>query len=221
MPGFEYLIDRSEVLRYLGYRGQELTPEMDELIGVLSAQCVKDAEPEYHYKIFPLTHEGRPMLAGCGLRLLGEDIRGHLSGAKSCAVMAATLGLGVERTLARLGLRSTTEQLIYNSACTALIEAVADRCEEDIRADAASRGLHTNYRYSPGYGDFPLHQQREILDAIDAQRYLGLTLTDGYMMLPRKSVSAVIGLFEEERAAAPSCDACAGRATCPYRKINY
>lgn len=220
MRDSEYKVKKSEVLRYLGHRGQEIGPELDEQIDRISQMCLADAEPRYYFEVFPV--EPGPEING--VRLLGEDIKKHLAGASYCAVMAATLGFGVERAMLRLGRGSTVSEVIYNAACTALVEAVADECEAKIRAYAADRGLVTSYRYSPGYGDFPLDQQTQVLGLISAGTRLGITLTDSMLMLPRKSVSALIGLYPEElgvRRGGTSCDRCENREFCEFRKEGY
>lgn len=225
MPGSEYRIDKSEVLRYLGHRGQELTPELDALIGEVSARCAESARPRYCFQLFPVdTSSGSPTLAGTGVTLLGEDIKKHLMGAEYCAVMAATLGFEVERAMLRLGQRSATAEVIFNAACTALIEAVSDRCEGEIVELARRKGLVTSFRYSPGYGDFPLEQQPEILGVVDAGTRLGITLTDSMLMLPKKSVSALIGLYPagaRVRRGGSSCDTCENRDNCEFRKEGF
>lgn len=218
MPAFE--LPRAEVLRYLGWRGQELGPELSGQIDELSRLCLASAEPRSVWEVFPV--EPGPRVGG--VALLGEDIRRHLEGAVSCAVLAATLGLGVERTMARLARRSTAAEVIFDAACTALIESVADACEGRIRAYAAARGLVTGYRYSPGYGDLPLAQQREVLGLLSADTRLGITLTDSLLMLPKKSVSALVGLYPEDsgvRRGGTSCDRCENRGSCEFRKEGY
>ena len=47
---------------------------------------------------------------------------------------------------------------------------------------------------APGYGDFPLVEQRTLLGLLDASRKVGVSLTDALLMVPSKSVSAVIGV---------------------------
>ncbi len=220
MRDFEYSVDKGEVLRYLGHRGQALEPELEAKIDEFSQKCLENAKPRYCFEVFKV--EPGPAIGGVSLR--GEDIKKHLEGAEYCAVMAATLGIEVERAMLRLGQRSAVAELIYNSACTALIEAVADRCEGEIRAYAKERGLVTSYRYGPGYGDFPLEQQRDVLGLIEAQTRLGITLTDSMLMLPRKSVSALIGLYPESlgvKRGGTSCERCENREFCEFRKEGY
>ena len=49
-------------------------------------------------------------------------------------------------------------------------------------------------RFSAGYGDFSLEFQRNICDALDCQRKIGITLQESLIMLPTKSVTAIIGI---------------------------
>ncbi|MCR5275107.1 MAG: Vitamin B12 dependent methionine synthase activation subunit, partial [Clostridiales bacterium] len=48
--------------------------------------------------------------------------------------------------------------------------------------------------FSPGYGDLPIEVQKEFLPLLDAERRLGITLSDSYLMSPSKSVTAIIGI---------------------------
>ena len=53
-------------------------------------------------------------------------------------------------------------------------------------------------RYSPGYGDLPLAVQREVMEALDCGRTVGITLSDSLLMTPSKSVTAIIGMKEKQ-----------------------
>ncbi len=217
-------VDKDEMLRYLGYGGQEITQQMDSEINLQATRCQELAHPKYVYNLYRIeVLEDAVELRDAKIRFRGGDIRGHLSGASECAVMAVTLGMDVERELLRLEFRSMTQALFFNAACTALIESAADACEEDIRTKAKERGFHINFRYSPGYGDFPLEQQPELLALTDAGRKLGITLTDGGLMVPRKSVTAVIGLFHQdfnEPKPMPACENCPRYVGCELRKTG-
>ena len=62
---------------------------------------------------------------------------------------------------------------------------------------AAADGETLRPRYSPGYGDLPLAFQQDLFRALDCERRLGLTLTDSLLMVPSKSVTAIIGMKEK------------------------
>ena len=49
-------------------------------------------------------------------------------------------------------------------------------------------------RFSPGYGDLPIEVQKDFLPLLDAERRLGITLSESCLMAPSKSVTAIIGV---------------------------
>ena len=74
-----------------------------------------------------------------------------------------------------------------------MIEKWMDFTESEIRKELRE-GEHLTSRYSPGYGDLPIESQHTILNLLDASRKIGVSLTGSLMMVPSKSVSAVIGV---------------------------
>jgi cobalamin-dependent methionine synthase I len=88
---------------------------------------------------------------------------------------------------------SGADALIMQAVGAALIERYMDGVEDEIRAELAP-GEALRTRYSPGYGDFPLAAQRDILAILDTSRRIGVSLTDSLLMVPSKSVSAVVGV---------------------------
>ena len=79
--------------------------------------------------------------------------------------------------------------------------------------------LHRTDRFSPGYGDLPLDLQPALCAALDAQRRLGLTVTDSLLLNPVKSVTAVIGLSPTPQPARiRGCGYCNFRENCQFRK---
>lgn len=157
---------------------------------------------------------------GVGLLLPGADIARFLEGATHCALMAVTLGAQREQELQRRTALNATDALLYDAACSALAEAAADALQERVARSAVERGLEMLAgRFSPGYGDLPLDVQKPLLAALDAYRALGLAVTESCLLVPRKSVTAVVGLRPAggtaageaaAAAAAPAGDSRAG-----------
>ena len=52
-----------------------------------------------------------------------------------------------------------------------------------------------SFRYSPGYGDLGIDIQKEILRILNAPRKIGLTASKYNILLPTKSVTAIIGVI--------------------------
>lgn len=215
----EFKISKSETLRYLGYHGQEFDEVTGRRIDAMIDRCLKVARPRYVYNFFKInsTSEGIHLL-GTDVTFLGRDIASHLNGADALVLMAVTLGHECERELCTLEAKSVADAVCFNAASIALTEEVADRCQQEIAALYRPEGYFINARYSPGYGDFPLSQQSEVLRLLNAEVRLGITLTPGDLMLPRKSVTAALGLFKEEQAERTSCLSCVMKDYCEFRK---
>ena len=224
MAAYEYRVNKQEALRYLGYSGQNLDDLLDERVDQLIAQCEAEASPGFVFRCFSVEHgEEGVHLKGSSLLLTGESIREHLAGASECAVMACTLGLANEQGMRRLAAKSSLDACVYGAAGSSLVESVADAAEAAVAADAAARGLHTNFRFSPGYGDLPLALQPDIVRVLQADKRLGLSPTESCMLIPTKSVTALIGLFPagaDQKDIKRTCAGCACFSHCGLRKAK-
>ena len=98
-----------------------------------------------------------------------------------------------------------------------------EQMDQQVKTDAAVHGLAGNWRFSPGYGDCPLSAQRSIVNALNATRLIGLTVTPTSLLMPTKSVTAVIGLFDGEvhdAQSRPTCNICRMREHCRFRAAH-
>lgn len=220
-------VDRAEVLRYMGYRGQAFSDELSELLELQVARCLELARPRASLAVFGVAgvkDDGGTKvvsLEGTSLELRGSSIARHLDGAVACGVFAVTIGMGVERELRRLSLTDTVSQVVFDAAATTVVERAADAAEASVIRLAAERGLFCNSRFSPGYGDLPLETQPTLLAALDAQRRLGITLSESLLMTPTKSVTAVMGLFDEPQPSShAACADCPCFEFCQIRHLG-
>ena len=127
-----------------------------------------------------------------------EKLARHLEGCHAAYLVCGTLGTGFDALLRRVSVKSAADALVLQAAGTAAIEEWMDAVEDEIRRELTP-GETLVSRYSPGYGDFPLEAQRELLGILDTSRAIGVSLTDTLLMAPSKSVSAVIGVKLEKR----------------------
>ena len=82
-------------------------------------------------------------------------------------------------------------------------------------------GCHFPFRYSPGYGDLPLSLQGDLLSLLDAPRRVGLTASASHILIPRKSVTAFLGVADNPiEQTIRSCLGCPAREGCQYRKAG-
>ena len=206
-----------QVCRYLGCRG-EVEPALAERIRALTHQVEEAAQPRTVSRIFPLSFPGGNRLALGPLAVESAALRKNLAGCEEVILFAATLGVGVDRLIARSGAGRVSDAAVYQAAGAALIEEVCDQAWEELRRAGEAEGWHLRPRFSPGYGDFSLSCQRELLTLLRAPETIGLTTGESMLLLPTKSVTAVMG---RSRLALPchrtGCEAC-GKTDCAFRR---
>ena len=125
-------------------------------------------------------------------RVQSRDIAKNLCGCSEAFVFAVTLGHGAERLLSKMSHLSAADFFVYDAVGSAFAESVCDEAEKMIK-----KNLKCRPRFSPGYGDFPLSVQRDVLSLVNAERLIGITLTDTNLMLPQKSITALLGIRED------------------------
>ena len=214
-------IRTSEVMRYLGHAGQEMTGELKGRIAAGIDLAERTCDPKWVWRAFEV-EELLPAvrLAGTSLELGGYAITGFLAGACQVALLACTLGATADRELRRLGLVDPLGQLVFDAACTDLAEWGADRACEEIANYAAKLGLKAGDRFSPGYADLPLDVQADFLEVLQAPKRLGLTASVSNLLVPTKSVTCIVGLYPKAPAKGHhmGCGACNIWSTCQLRQ---
>ena len=211
-------LKNSQVLRYLGYKGQELSQDLQAKIALLSQQTKNVLAPKNVVGRFEiLMEESGVKLVDTGLVLLGSDIKKHLEGCEECFIFCATVGGGVESLLRATQAISTADSLIVDAAATAAIEEYCDITEKSLRESLKSEGKFLTWRFSPGYGDFPFTQQPQILQLLQAQRYTGVVCAESCIMSPAKSVTAVMGIASSKpKNRKNSCETCQNKDNCNF-----
>jgi hypothetical protein len=192
-------ISKSEVLRYLGYKNQVLDEKISTQIDIGIEALMLIIKERFIYKVYDIKMKDEKIeLSNSNLIFNGTNIKNHLKECSKCAVMAVTLGVEVDRKIMGYSKIDLMKSLILDACATTAIETICDKVENEIRDVAKAQGFNITSRYSPGYGDFHLDIQEAILNNLDAYRKIGLSTTENFILLPRKSVTAVIGFHQGE-----------------------
>lgn len=188
-------IAEEEILRYLGYRGRQPDPATARLITECLAELKTLMRAGVAWQRYYLEKQGdRLTLAGTSLSLHSKDLSRHLRKADQCFLLAATLGLGPDQRIAAYTRLDLARAVVLDACATAAIEALCDETQNQLEAEVAEEGYALTSRYSPGYGDLSLTLQKPILELLRAYPRIGLTVNEEYILLPRKSVTAFLGL---------------------------
>lgn len=216
----ELEINKKEVLRYLGYKGQDIDINMSTMINECREEIKKVITPRivYNYKEIKQNDEGVEVI-NTNLIMPGNDIKEHLKNSKTCVLMAVTLGNEVEKKTRLYERTNLTKALILDACATTAVEEVCDIIENKVKEKALKEGMDITFRYSPGYGDLPLDIQNNFLRSIDAQKKIGLTVSESNLLFPRKSVTAIIGIIDSGIIKKKkSCKECNNYENCSFRR---
>lgn len=129
------------------------------------------------------------------MRAESKNLYKNLNGCNEAFVMALTTGIGVDRELAKLKVTSQAEHFITDAIASAAIDSFCDYA-----CKVMKKGLNCAARFSPGYGDLSLSLQEPLLERLNAQSLLGITLSRTYLMTPMKSITAIMGIKNEKHS---------------------
>ncbi len=178
-------ISKKEILRYAGAKN-------DGQYETLLDECIKECEEvivyRLCYEICPLEIKDDVLKIG-EMSFYSKDLAKCLGESKKVIVLAATLGVGLDRLINKYSKILPSKALFFQAIGSERIEALSDAFCRDF-------GKALTPRFSAGYGDLSLEAQKEIFKLLDITKTIGVTLTDGFMMSPVKSVTAFAGIKE-------------------------
>ena len=148
------------------------------------------------FRRFPVIERGSSKI-----RLPGDvvfesrDLASFLDGCNEIALIAATAGedIIIEIQKAAAG-HQLTRGVVFDAVASETVEAALDWITAYLRQllrrenKAPRRG-----RFSAGYGDFMLQNQKRIFELLELQR-LGVRINESFVLIPEKSVTAVVGI---------------------------
>ena len=205
-------VDLRELLRYAACRAPD--EETLALTEACAAEGEKVLRPALCWLEVPLTvSEAEVDLTFA--RFASQKLADALRGCDRAVIFAATVGLELDRLIARYGRISPSKGLMMQALGAERIEALCDAFCDWMAEEYAPLTLRR--RFSPGYGDLPLAAQRAMFDVLQCHRQIGLYLNESLLMSPTKSVTAIVGIGGDEVCAEKSCKAC-GKKDCDFRK---
>ncbi|MEE8483172.1 MAG: vitamin B12 dependent-methionine synthase activation domain-containing protein [Nitrospinota bacterium] len=146
------------------------------------------------YRTFKLVKpEGEPpgIEESPGL-FFGKKIAKDLGACDWVTLLLATIGPALPDRADELKNDEASDSFFLENVGGWMADYLAEKVNERITLEAAKNGYETGFRYAPGYGDWTLDAQPEMLRLLESEK-LGVKLTDTKIMIPRKSVSAAIG----------------------------
>lgn len=187
-------IRTKEVWRYAGYPG--IPGEEQSALLARLEEVERTLMPLLQYKVcyvrLPITQkEEKPILP---FETDSRDLEKCLTGCDQVLLFAATLGLEVDRMIQRCRGGDMTRALLAQALGAERIEALCDTFCSELSELLQKESRESTPRFSPGYGDLSLTAQRDLFQLLDCTRKIGISLQDSCIMMPSKSVTAIVGI---------------------------
>ncbi len=222
LDGWDLELDVDAVLRGQGAEPAAIRARSPLLVET-AARALEEGlplvEPVVVYHRLPVEsvrHE-RLTLAGGGV-LSGSLIGQHLAPAEEVIALLCTVGEALEQHAAEMMSTQIVYGLALDGVGSAAVEALANAACRRFELEAAEHAMQTTIPLSPGMLGWPVEQgQPEIFSLLDGQA-AGVRLTESQIMIPRKSLTMVLGIGPDVSTGGRTCDYCSLRETCRYQE---
>jgi len=220
-------VDEEEVLRYQGSHNNKLKKVNKTIMKITREEIERGYnlfEPKGIYspiKIKQISFSGGRVDLKNGFSLyFSNSIINLLKGANYLVLGVATIGSSLENKVSEFFTQGEYPRAIALDAVgTVAVESLSRYIKNLICQEAKEQYFKTTRYFSPGYGDWDISQQKDIFKIIPTNK-IGVSLTESCMILPRKSLSWVIGIGKNITIPSKdnnSCQICQAK-NCQYRK---
>lgn len=146
----------------------------------------------------------------------GNQITRFLKGMTHAAIFVCTAGQTITDRTKQLSLNGKLiEGYLIDVLGSVMVEKAMDKVQQILHHKLQKQGLHISNRYSPGYCDWDVNEQKKLFSFLP-DNFCNVSLSDSCLMVPVKSVSGIIAIGENVRYKKHVCQNC-NMANCLYR----
>lgn len=186
-------MNKTEILHYLRTNSRVQDEALLRMIDEAMAEVNATVNPKSIYRVFDCTVEANALLIE-NMRFESTRLAENLRGCTRVAVLAATVGTEGDRLLRKYSAESA-RLVVMQAVLASKVEEICDSVQREIEN---TLGVKTRRRYSPGYFDLDISQQKKLFALLDITKRCSITLTDTCQMIPTKSVTAFTGIDYED-----------------------
>lgn len=201
-------INIQETIRYLGNKNVKLNHDFQLMFQQCEKELLNIITPKCLYKVLALPYSEI---------LAGQDIYAHLKDCEKAVIMCGTLGSGADNLIRKYQIVNIAKAVLIDAMASVTIEEVMNQSERTVLKE--NQDYNSTWRFSPGYGDYPIEMQKLYLQLLDAPKKIGLCTNENFLLTPTKSVTAIMGLSKKTISQnAKNCATCNLADNCNFRK---
>jgi hypothetical protein len=226
IENFQKSFETEKVLRLLGAKqGRRVSPASVRRVDLLTEGIEGILKPQLCYRILELSQVKRS-----GIQLVdgtcfkSPKLAGALADAQAVCCFMGTVGPAVDAEIQRLMQRQRyADAYVLDAIGSTSAENVVDQFYQRMARRQKDRNAGVTLRFSPGYCDWPIQQQRPLFKLFDDMDTPDVALNESCLMSPRKSVSGLFGLLPPGvNGADPTYNPCStcNKRNCIARRSN-
>jgi hypothetical protein len=215
-------VKKEDIFRIMGVSEPVIDKYVYELIEKYIIECKSIVTPEVAYTIIKnprFSSDKRTLILDQVNFNVERMVYSALKNSSNMAVFISTCGSKVEQLSKQLMKNGNSlEGYIVDLIGSEIAELIANYAHETIAKQAGEFQLNVTNRYSPGYCNWPVSDQKKLFSLLK-NNTCGIQLTPTSLMIPLKSVSGMIGIGRNVKITAYKCKLCSDE-NCILRKIN-
>lgn len=217
----DIVYDVDAVLRGQGANASILRARRPALVNIAEEarqNSISLLHPRVFYEIYKakgVQHER--LLLNDGLQIESKLVVQHLAGSEKVVVILATIGDELEQQISKIWDDNMVYALALDGAGSAAVEALANAACQYFENQAVEEGLQASIPLSPGMVDWSVAEgQPQIFKLLDKSAE-AVQLTSSCIMVPKKSLTMLMGIGAGLKSSGRTCDYCVMRDTCRYQ----
>lgn len=206
----EPTIENHKLAKLLGGQKRERLPKsILKKVQAAREKLNKLMRPSLHYRIVkPAVMDKAVVQLDETVEFTSAKLAKTLKNAEKIVCFVGTIGAGVENEIKRLmGKQKLADAYILDAMASVAVEDMIDRFQDLMENRYSAEDSTVTLRFSPGYCDWPVTQQKKLFNIFDPKQ-LDVELLDSCLMKPRKSISGVFGITSQNFALYNPCPDC-------------
>jgi len=194
-------IPQKQIFARLGYRPglTQLSPQDKSIIQKLFRESRRFIQPRFAYVSGQIKIPDSGQVVIDGLRIVSNDLANLLQNCFRAYGLAITIGRELERWRDRLrDNKEMREAIIVDAIGSEVVEELTNDFNRQLNDWLAKDGYKTTRRFSCGYGDWSISGQKDFIDWLGAKN-IGISIRESFQLVPEKSVTALIGVYNEKK----------------------
>lgn len=212
-----------DVFQFLGGKGEpkQYSHALKKKVRTWKKKAKALLAPRLLYGVFKIDRISKASVEiHTNCRFKSPKLSSTLRPCEEIVCFVATVGTRIETEINRLFKQNRlSDAFVLDAVGSAAVENLVDQFQETVKDALEEQEKTVTLRFSPGYCDWPVTEQKEFFKLVDSES-IDVELNNACLMTPRKSVSGVFGIrCDDENDGDPyiPCSDCR-KTDCPERR---